>query len=129
MKRNIHIWIGTSSKEEEEYLKYFELDYETEDFEDPNYRVCGFCKDIGEVWYDEDFIGIIPLFEEEVGVDELIATTPLGSVSKKSVREECLKLGIKKGNAIFFISDTDLNIEQPYKDNYNELKYIGKFPV
>lgn len=41
----IHIWIGTTHKTEEEYLKYFELDYSTEgDFDDPDYKLCLFVK-------------------------------------------------------------------------------------
>ena len=35
----IHIWIGTTKKKEEDYLKYFELDYSTEgDFDDNDYK-------------------------------------------------------------------------------------------
>ena len=33
------------------------------DFDDPDYKLCPFCKDINQRWYDEDLIGIIPLFE------------------------------------------------------------------
>ena len=74
----IHIWIGTTHKTEEEYLKYFELDYSTEgDFDDPDYKLCPFCKDINQRWYDEDLIGIIPLFGDEYPILQLLETIPI----------------------------------------------------
>jgi hypothetical protein len=51
--QKIHVWVGSNFSPEEEYLKYFELDY-TADLGDPDYKVCGFCRDIGTDWYDED---------------------------------------------------------------------------
>lgn len=126
--QKVHLWIGTNTTSEEKYLKYFELDYSTEgDLDDPNYTPCQFCKDVNIKWYDEDFIGIIPRHEKEVDIDTILedAAVDLGEFEK--IKKICFKLGIKKANAIFWYADSELNINQPYKDSYNGLKYIGVF--
>lgn len=124
----VHLWIGTNFAPEEEYNAYFELDYSTEgDFESPKYRVCQFCKDIGELWYDEDFIGIIPRLDEEVELDELLVEAAVVDTELKKIKKVCLSLGIKKANAIFWYADGDVTVPKPYKDSYNGLKYIGLF--
>ncbi len=126
--KKIHIWIGSTNKSEENYLKYFELDYSTEgDFDDPEYKICGFCKDINELWYDEDFIGIIPLFDEEIPVDELLKNVPIASQEIENVIMKSKDLNIDKGNAIFYLTDSEVTIPGPYKSDYNGLKYIGQF--
>ncbi|WP_275389799.1 immunity 22 family protein, partial [Xenorhabdus bovienii] len=71
-ENSVHLWIGNNFSSEDEYMKYFELDYSVEgNFDDPNYKLCQFCKDIGLQWYDEDFIGIIPRRDESVSIDEI----------------------------------------------------------
>lgn len=124
----IHIWMGTTQKSEEDYLQYFELDYSTEgDFEDPKYRICQFCKDIGEKWYDEDFIGIIPVFEQEVSVREILQEVPIAEDEMEKVISKCNELDMQTANAVFYLTDAEVEIPKPYKDSYNGLKYIGKF--
>lgn len=124
----IHIWIGNTKKSEEEYYKYFELDYSTEgDFDDPNYKVCQFCQDIGEKWYDEDFIGIIPLFEEPVEIRTLLDSISLKPESYQPVIDKCTELGITTANAVFYLTDAEIQIPKPYKKSYNDLVYIGLF--
>jgi hypothetical protein len=124
----IHLWIGTTEKNEEDYLKYFELDYSTEgDFDDPEYKLCEFCKDINKQWYNEDFIGIIPLHKNKILVGELIKETPIDRNEISKIIEECNRLNIVKGNAIFYLTDAEIEINKPYKENYNGLKYIGKY--
>jgi Immunity protein 22 len=124
----IHLWIGKTKKEEEEYLKYFELDYSTEgDFNDPNYIVCQFCKDIGEKWYDEDFMGIIPIFDEELVIKDILKQVPISNDEIDNVVSKAESLGVFLGNAVFYLTDADIDLPEPYKNNYNDLKYIGKF--
>jgi hypothetical protein len=124
----IHIWIGTTFKEEDDYLQYFELDYSTEgDFEDPEYKLCQFCTDIGVEWYDEDFIGIIPLLERNVPITEILKEIPLEQNEIEKVLFVCTEIGLSIANAIFYYTDSELIIQKPYKDNYNDLKYIGVF--
>lgn len=127
-ENKVHLWIGTVHKTEKEYSKYFELDSSTEgDFDDPNYKVCEFCKDVGLKWYDHDFIGIIPLFEDEVDLDVILEEAAIDEEEWSKVKKICKNLGIDKANAIFWYQDPDLDIKKPYKDNYNGLKYIGLF--
>lgn len=124
----IHLWIGKTDKEEDEYLKYFELDYSTEgDFDDPEYEVCQFCKDIGEKWYDEDFIGIIPLFNNELSIKEILKQVPIANEEIKNVVSKAEGLGVLSGNAVFYLTDSEVELPKPYKSNYNDLRYIGKF--
>jgi hypothetical protein len=124
----VHLWIGATHKPEDEYMEYFELDNSTEgDFDDPNYKVCQFCKDIGEVWYDEDFIGIIPRLEKEVDLDEILVEAAVDEKELDKIKEICAGYGIKKANAIFWYADGDLVVPKPYKEEYNGPKYIGVF--
>jgi len=124
----IHVWIGTTFTLEKEYQKYFELDYSTKgDFEDPNYKLCGFCKDIGEVWYDQDFIGKIPRFDEEVSLEKILEESSTDPEEWDKIKCACKEFGIEKANAIFWYADRDLAVPKPYKEEYNGLKYIGMF--
>ncbi|XLX40460.1 immunity 22 family protein [Ectopseudomonas mendocina] len=126
--KNVHVWVGSNFSQEDEYMSYFEIDHSTEgDFDDPNYKLCGFCRDLGIVWYDEDFIGIIPRCEHEVSLDEILTEAAVDEDELPLVKARCEKLGIKKANAIFWYQDADLVLEQPIKDSYNGLKYIGVF--
>ncbi|MFZ4931761.1 immunity 22 family protein [Chryseobacterium sp. Mn2064] len=130
MEKNnkIHLWIGTTFKPEEEYQKYFELDYSTEgDFDNPKYKLCEFCKDIGKVWYDQDFIGIIPRFEEEVSLDEILEESSTDPEEWDSIKDFCHQNGIEKANAVFWYADGDLVVPKPYRTAYNGLQYIGMF--
>jgi hypothetical protein len=122
----IHIWIGTTKKSKEEYFKYFELDYSTEgDFDDPDYKECGFCIDISEKWYDEDMIGIIPVSNENKPIVSLLEEIPLKKSEYDKVVNRCNLIGLNYGNAIFYYTDSELVINKPYKNNYNDLKYVG----
>lgn len=126
----IHVWTGTTDKAEEEYLQYFELDYSTEgDFEDPEYKICQFCKDIDKVWYNEDFIGIIPLFEMQTSIEELLKHIPLAAQDVGEVIVKCRECGINSGNAMFYFIDFESEgvVPEPHKKNYNGLRYIGEF--
>lgn len=124
----VHLWIGTTHKPEDEYLAYFELDYRPEvDLDSPDYKVCQFCKDIGELSYDQDFIGIIHRRDTEVGLDEILVEAAVAEAELSKVKEICAAEGIKKANAIFWYADSNLVIPKPYKEDYNGLKYIGVF--
>ncbi|WP_306351431.1 immunity 22 family protein [Flavobacterium sp. '19STA2R22 D10 B1'] len=124
----VHLWIGSNFSSEENYMEYFKLDYSVEgDFDNPDYKLCGFCKDIGTQWYDEDFIGIIPRQDNEVTLDEILIEAAIDQDEWISVKKHCDKLGIKKANALFWYQDAELTIDESINNQYNELKYIGVF--
>ncbi|MDE1484010.1 immunity 22 family protein [Xenorhabdus bovienii] len=127
-ENSIHLWIGSNFSSEDEYMKYFELDYSMEgDFDDPNYNLCQFCEDIGLRCYDEDFIGIIPRHNENVSINEILADAAVDQSEFKSIKDICSKLGMKEANAIFWYQDSELDINPSYEIEYNGLKYIGLF--
>lgn len=48
MNNKVHIWIENNFSSADDYMRYFELDYSTDgDIDDPDYNVCGFCRDLG----------------------------------------------------------------------------------
>jgi hypothetical protein len=127
-QKRIHLWIGSNFFAENEYLKYFEIDHSTDgDFYNPSYNICGFCKDIGEVWYDEDFIGIIPRKEKNIPVPDLLADAAVDSSEYSTIIDKCLGLGMTEANALIWYQDEKLILSVPYQDSYNGLKYIGVF--
>jgi hypothetical protein len=124
----VHLWIGSNFSSEEEYLQYFKLNYdENVSTDDPTYKICDFCKDIGIRWYDEYFIGIIPRFEQEEDLDTILEEAAVDIDELDRIKETCSNLGIEKANAIFWYQDAELEISKPYKENYSGLKYIGVF--
>ncbi|CDH06152.1 conserved hypothetical protein [Xenorhabdus bovienii str. oregonense] len=127
-ENRVHLWIGSNFSSENEYMEYFQLDYSVEgDFEDPNYKLCQFCEDIGLQWYDEDFIGIILRHNKNISIDEILTDAAVDQSEFQSIKEISNKLGMKEANAIFWYQDSELHIKPPCKIGYNNLKYIGLF--
>lgn len=93
----------------------------------PQYPVCQFCADVGERWYDEDFIGIIPRKSTLVDIDATLSDSAIDRSEWSRVKAMCSRLGIVKMNAMFWYSDGSLHIPTPLKENYNGLRYIGLF--
>lgn len=123
----VHVWIGINNADDETYEKYFELDYDDPDMDidDPLYKVCQFCLDINERWYDEDCIGV---YKEDSIVDIRLALEEL-SVSKETLLEIqgiCIQKGLDKVNTMFYYFDSELEITDVNK-LYNGLHYIGIF--
>jgi Immunity protein 22 len=126
--KKIHVWFGTTEQSNAAFKKYFQLDYSTEgDFDDPAYKLCGFCKDTGNKWYDEDMIGIIPVSKKEEAVDKFLKKIPISPKQIEEVKKSCENLGVGIGNAIFYYTDAEFKISPPLKKTYNDLKYIGFF--
>lgn len=118
-----HLWVGLIEKSNEEYLEYFELDYET----DEESVYCQFCDDIGlDYGYDEDFIIIHRLLPQSISIKEmLIKMQFLNNEEKSKVILRCEELGIDKINTYVFYSEPDLNIDK--ERTYNGLYYLGEF--
>ncbi|AUQ24223.1 immunity 22 family protein [Dickeya zeae] len=126
MENIVHIWVGSNFQSEEKYMDYFELDYSVEgDFSNQNYKLCGFCRDVGIEWYDEDFIGIIPRHDEDVSLDELLIDAAVDRSELSELKKKCKDLGIEKANAIFWYQDPSVVVNG--EADYNGLKYIGSF--
>jgi hypothetical protein len=117
--KKIHLWIGTTELSEKDYYRYFDQDEETSLF----------AKEIGlDGEYDEDFIGILPLFERQLPVIEILQNeVPLDHGSITQAMKTCNQLGINTANAVFYVTDSALIVEEPYKSDYNGLSYLGMF--
>ena len=114
--KKVHIWIGTFSGSEKEYEDYFKLQ------DSP----CRFCIDINTDEFDEDFIGIIPLFSEEQDIGILLQQVPIDMGDIKSALIKCKAMELVKGNAVFYVTDVSLTIPNKEK-SFNGLKYIGMY--
>lgn len=130
---HVHVWIGITDKKEEEYYKYFELNYDYE-LDNEDYIVCEFCKDVGIKWYDEDFSFFPEPLKEKIEIIDLLKDSIVLEEEKKAVVKKCYELGLKKANAMFgyaipddFYKDGCFQVSKPCKEYYNGLKYIGKF--
>lgn len=116
--KKIHIWIGTTKKNEEEYEKYF----------DQEIQLSKFSQDIGlDTDYDEDFIGIIPLLSKEEPVGEILKEeTPIHPSEIPLAVEKCIAFEINNANAVFYLTDSTIKINN-IGGKYNDLTYIGIF--
>jgi hypothetical protein len=116
--KKIHIWIGNTSLNQEKYDKYFSQDDDVSDF----------FKDLGIFEeYDEDFIGIIPIFKEALPIEEIFKKEiPINNKDVTKAINECRKLDVLYANAVVFLTDSTVLISD-IKDSYNGLKYIGLF--
>ena len=112
--------MGNISATQEEYEQYFaQYDGITSQF----------YKDLGleGKYYDEDFIGIIPLFIKEIPVYEILSNEVAISIHDiHEAVEACHRLGIYTANAAFYLSDASVEVPEPDK-LYNGLKYIGLY--
>jgi hypothetical protein len=115
--KKVHIWIGTTSKNENEFDQYF----------DQNNDLCQFCMDLGIEQYDEDFIGIIPLLDHETDIHDILAEVPIDEKCIDLAIDNCAKLGIQKANAVFYLTDSSVPVEGHDDKLYNGLRYIGVF--
>ena len=121
----VHIWVGSSSKSDKEFGKYFKLDDQNKDLDSPNYKICQFCLDLGLTTYDDDFIGVyktediqkVSIFLEELSVSD---------TEYKKIDQLCLEKGFSKINAMFYYTDSELEIRDSEK-KYNDLTYLGYF--
>lgn len=116
----IHIWVGETQKSDEEFYKYFE-----NNMEDIRKEISGspFAKDIGIIWYDDDFIGIYKSDSNNdlrIALDEL----PISPEKMQEVYDICINKNIKNANALFYYADGSITIIDKSK-KYNDLTYIG----
>jgi glycosylphosphatidylinositol transamidase (GPIT) subunit GPI8 len=129
---HIYLWVGINNKSVDDYFQYFNLDYIEENIYSERYKVCDFCKDIGEKYYDEDFILTPKPLSENVPVEVLIKD--FFSIEREKIIKTLSDMGIHEANAFFGYATPDarkesscLHIEKPYKEYYNGLVFVGKF--
>ena len=116
--KKIHIWIGNTLKSEEDYLKYFNQEDD----------ISQFSKDIDIDEYDEDFIGIIPFFDKQLSVLNVLNNeVPIDKSEIPKALEICNNLNIKEVNAVFYLTDSAVSIPASKQNIYNDLHYIGVY--
>ncbi|SHG42966.1 immunity 22 family protein [Pedobacter caeni] len=117
--KKVHIWLGQVQKEEEDYFEYFNQEDGSSEF----------SKDIGtEEEYDEDFIGMLPLFEQELPILQILEDeVPIDEEDIPKALQRCNELSMEFANAVFYLSDSSVVISEPYKNSYNGLIYIGLY--
>ncbi len=131
---HVHLWIGTTTKEQSSYNDYFELDYSIDDVDDPNYKISDFAKDLRRKDYYEEFLFYPAILEQEVDIGSLLETSLVDESEFQNVINKCKELGITKANANFNYTVPDIDnidlvmkITKPYEKSYNDLQYIGMF--
>ena len=113
-KTKLNLWIGLTEITENQYWQYF----------DDNNGKAEFCKQVGLDWLNQDFMGYF-FSNIPVDIEQVINETPEPNHHKKML-EDCLKLGIKKANAMFYYwGENPINSEHTKK--YNTLFYIGAY--
>ena len=66
-------------------------------------------------------------FADNQPISLLLEEIPLQKSEIDEVVNKCNSIGLSYGNAIFYYTDSELIINKPYKENYNDLKYIGVY--
>ena len=122
--KKVHIWVGNNF--DEGYHSYFELDYNLDiDIESLEYKICGFCKDVGKKWYDEDWLGAFQ-HPKPVSLDILLEEVSVSSDVLDNIKRICKEKGFIQANAMFWYYDGNLVVSDKEK-LYNNLVYIGVF--
>lgn len=113
-----HLWIGNVSCNQENYETHFQLNGQD---------MSQFSMDLGLLYeYDDDFIGILPLMDDLLPIDELCQETIIAISEIPNVMKHCACLGIEKANAIVWYSDSDITFPIGHQLSYG-LVYIGEF--
>ncbi|WP_149274988.1 immunity 22 family protein [Pareuzebyella sediminis] len=123
----VFIWLGETDKSQQQLEDYFRLDYSVEgNFDDPTYKICGFCKDIGEKWYNEDFVGYLK-FKNSLSIQEILKHIPVALHESKKIMSICREMGIVKVNCSYWYSG-EIKIPSRHK-SYNGINFIGEFDL
>jgi hypothetical protein len=117
----IHVWIGMSTKNREEFSQYFAINQIDRD---AGIGASQFDKDVNIKWYDDDLIGVY--YSETDDLEQALDELPTSPDAIDQIQSRCAELKIDKANAMFYYEDAELEITEPTK-KYNELTYIGVF--
>lgn len=138
-EQRIHIWVGTSSKTEEQFYKYFDQSkflkdnqrFNTEENyprNTPDFNLRSqFSKDIGKQYdYDADWITIY-YSRKKISIQAAIEELPVwDDQTEVEIYQACVDKGISTVNAILCYADEELSIDQAL-ESYNDLVYVGSF--
>lgn len=115
----IHLWMGNTPLDEKTYYEYFEQEEE----------ISHFGRNIGlDEEYDEDMIGILPIFEKPVTVQEVLQKkVPIDISCIAAAINAAGQAGINTVNAVLYITDSSITVKEPYQADYSGLSYIGAF--
>jgi len=119
-----HVWLGASNIPESQFEDYFKLDYETDDINDPSYKVCPFCIETGMRWYDEDLLVRI-FFDQPLPIEQVLQELPSDKI-RSAVFEQCKQLNISEANILYYYSDVDINSDNFSKSSLG-VQYLGCF--
>lgn len=114
--QKVHVWLGTTKKQQGDFDEYFDQDE----------GVSQFAKDIGEEEYDEDFMGIMEVHEDNLSIEEIISKMAIDNDEYHVIIKICAEKNITTANASFYYTDALIEIHDK-KKKYNDLTYIGIF--
>lgn len=115
--KKLHLWIGATTKSGEEWNRYFESEN----------GLSQFSIDIGMEEYDEDFIGILPLFDHAIDIAAVLNEIPVDQNCIEDIIKTAHSLGTEKANAVFYLTDSSVKLMEPLKTHYNDCAYFGLY--
>ncbi|MGS0641077.1 immunity 22 family protein [Xanthomonas oryzae] len=116
MERDIYVWVGVYSGDDEAWSKYFDVDQYGSG--------CGFCRDTGKDWFDFDKFSsynagaVLP-------VRDVLLEVPFSEQFEEELVAACVKFGIKEASHCFTMIDFEGDAALGKK--YNDLVFVGSF--
>jgi|SRR5690554_2380188 len=124
----IHIWMGNVNYSKQEYWNYFDqsnanlIGENGLERNESDLTYSNFSKDLGkDEMFNPDFIGYY-FNEESNNIDLALEQLPDPDLPL-IIKEDCIKKGVDKANAMFYYTDESLIINE--NKLYNGLTYIG----
>lgn len=119
-KDMIAIWIGTSDKSLQEWLKY-------SNGVEKSKGKTQIEKEIGYI--DTDFFGYYATENNEiVPVADLVSEAGTNSLeTDENIVKQAVKLGVVEGNRLYYYCNYEFLTDNPTKQLYNDLIFIGNF--
>ena len=110
----IYLWLGFTTKSEEEYWDYFS----------DNDGTPQFCIDTNLDWLDQDFMGYYYNADSD-NLQNTVENTPESGLYEVML-EAASKKKISKANAMFYYTGDDI-VSVDENKTYNDLIFVGVF--